>query len=82
LVRARHVLAGLGVACDLPGGGFYLWAAAPDGDGWAWTQYLAETGGALVSPGEFYGPSSGGFVRLAMVAPVERLDLVARRLGV
>ena len=39
-------------------------------------------GGVLVSPGSFYGPGGAGYVRIAMVAPLERLDLVARRLGV
>jgi succinyldiaminopimelate transaminase len=81
LERARAILAGLGVDCDLPGGGFYLWAPAPGGDGWAWTRWLAEHGGVLVSPGSFYGPPGDGFVRLAMVAPLERLDEVAQRLG-
>jgi succinyldiaminopimelate transaminase len=82
LVRARGILASLGVESDLPGGGFYLWAPAPAGDGWAWTRWLAEHGGVLVSPGSFYGAQGDGFVRLAMVAPVDRLDLVAERLGV
>lgn len=82
LVRAQAILGALGVECDLPGGGFYLWAPAPGGDGWAWTSWLAEHGGVLVSPGSFYGEAGAGYVRLAMVAPVERLDLVAGRLGV
>jgi succinyldiaminopimelate transaminase len=82
LVRAQEILAAVGVECDLPGGGFYLWAAAPGGDGWAWTRWLAEHGGALVSPGSFYGEAGAGYVRLAMVASVERLNLVAERLGV
>jgi succinyldiaminopimelate transaminase len=81
LVRARDLLANLGVDCELPAGGFYLWAPAPGGDGWAWTQWLAEHGGVLVSPGSFYGPAGEAYVRLAMVAPVARLDLVAERLG-
>jgi aspartate/methionine/tyrosine aminotransferase len=83
LVRAQEILAGVGVECVLPDGGFYLWAPAPGGDGWAWTSWLAEHGGVLVSPGSFYGDSesAAAHVRLAMVAPVERLDLVARRLG-
>src|SRR6202042_2093008 len=55
LVRAREILGAVGVECDLPGGGFYLWAAAPGGDGWAWTGWLAEPGGGLVSPGSLYG---------------------------
>ena len=82
LLRARDILASLGVESRLPAGGFYLWAPAPDGDGWAWTRWLAEHGGVLVSPGSIYGSQGDGFVRLAMVAPVERLNLVAERLGV
>jgi aspartate/methionine/tyrosine aminotransferase len=84
LVRAREILAAIGVDCQLPAGGFYLWAPAPDGDDWAWTWWLAERGGVLVSPGSFYGESeaAAAHVRLAMVAPLEGLDLVARRLGV
>lgn len=82
LVRAQQILAGLGVDCPLPGGGFYLWAPAPDGDEWAWTTWLAEHGGVLVSPGSFYGDAGAGYVRWAMVAPLDRLDLVAERLGV
>jgi aspartate/methionine/tyrosine aminotransferase len=43
---------------------------------------LATEGGALVSPGEFYGPDGAGFVRVAVVQPSDRLELVAQRLGV
>jgi aspartate/methionine/tyrosine aminotransferase len=81
LKRARDILAAVGVDAPLPGGGFYLWAPVPDGDDWGWTNWLAEKGGALVSPGSFYGPSGSGYVRLAMVAPIDRLDLMAERLG-
>jgi succinyldiaminopimelate transaminase len=76
------VLSGVGVDVDLPGGSFYLWAPAPDGDAWALTRRLAADGGILVSPGEFYGPAGAGHVRIAMVQPLERLRLVAERLGV
>jgi succinyldiaminopimelate transaminase len=84
LVRVQQILAAIGVTCDLPGGGFYLWVPAPGGDGWGWTHWLAEQAGVLVSPGSFYGESerATGFVRVAMVAPMERLNLVASRLGV
>jgi len=64
----------------LPAGGFYLWY--PVGDDWAYTERLAETAGALVSPGEFYGPSVHDHVRVAVVQPDERIELVAERLGV
>lgn len=78
----HEVLAKLGAEAPLPEGGFYLWVRAPDGDEWAWTRWLAENGGVLVSPGTFYGAGGAGYVRVAMVAPIERLELVARRLGV
>jgi aspartate/methionine/tyrosine aminotransferase len=78
----KAVLSGLGAEAALPDGGFYLWVAAPGGDEWEWTRLLAEKGGLLVSPGSFYGPEGAGYVRAAMVAPLERLELVSRRLGV
>jgi aspartate/methionine/tyrosine aminotransferase len=80
LERFREILAKLGVFAPLPAGGFYLWA--PVEDAWAFTDRLAREGGALVSPGEFYGPAGAGFVRVALVQPLERLELVAQRLGV
>lgn len=81
LELARTVLASVGVPCELPGGGFYLWLAVPGGDEWAFTNWLAEHGGALVSPGSFYGAAGTGYVRVAVVAPIEALELVGRRLG-
>jgi succinyldiaminopimelate transaminase len=78
----KHLLAELDVRAALPEGGFYLWVAAPGGDEWAWTRWLAEQGGVLVSPGSFYGQRGAGYVRIAMVSPLDRLQLVGRRLGV
>jgi aspartate/methionine/tyrosine aminotransferase len=75
------VLRAEGAKVDLPGGSFYLWAQAPDGDAWAFTQRLAERGGVLVSPGDLYGPGGAGHVRVALVQPMERLKLVAERLS-
>jgi succinyldiaminopimelate transaminase len=68
-----------GCAVALPAGGFYLWI--PVDDGWEWAERLAEAGGALVSPGEFYGPGGAAAVRVAVVQPDEPIELVARRLG-
>ena len=83
LVSFAAVLrAAFGVDVTMPGGGLYLWVAAPDGDAWAFAERLAVEGGCLVSPGDFYGPAAAGHVRIAMVQPDERLALVAARLGV
>jgi len=82
LVFMRELLVALGAEVSLPEGGFYLWARPPDGDAWKFTERLAAEGGALVSPGEFYGAAGSSYVRVALVQPVERLQLVAERLGV
>jgi succinyldiaminopimelate transaminase len=81
LERMAHVLgtwSGLPIA--LPAGGFYLWFDATDG--WAFAERLATEGGALVSPGDFYGAGGANNVRVAVVQPDHLLDQVALRLGV
>lgn len=81
LERATAMLAcALDVSVATPGGGIYLWVPAPGGDAWAFAERLATEAGCLVAPGDFYGPVGAGYVRLAMVAPDDRLELVARRL--
>lgn len=70
-----------GIDVAMPGGAFYLWVAAPDGDAWAFAARLAADAGVLVSPGEFYGAAGAGHVRIAMVQPEERLSLVEQRLA-
>jgi len=68
-----------GQPVDLPAGAFYLWIAVDDG--WEYAERLARDGGALVSPGEFYGTAGARFVRVAVVQPDERVRLVADRLS-
>jgi succinyldiaminopimelate transaminase len=80
------VLARAGVHAQPPEGGLYLWARVPGaGDdpdsSWSFMHWLAERAGALVSPGDLYGEAGRGYVRAAMVQPVERLRLVASRMG-
>lgn len=68
-----------GIDVTRPRGAFYLWV--PVDDGWAFTERLAAAGGAIVSPGEFYGGEGSAFVRVAVVQPDERIELVADRLS-
>ncbi len=83
LTRMRQVLReAYDVEVPLPGGGLYLWAPAPGGDAWGFAERLATDAGCLASPGEFYGPDATGYVRLAMVVPDDRIEVVASRLGV
>jgi succinyldiaminopimelate transaminase len=81
LEAMRAALALLDVDAPMPAGSFYLWAPAPDGDAWALTHRLAKLGGALVAPGELYGPFETDHVRVAVVQPDDRIALVADRLA-
>ena len=64
-----------------PGGGFYLWLAAPGGDAWGFAEQLAADGGVLVTPGDTFGAQGDGHIRVALVQSMERLQLVAERLS-
>ncbi|MDO8391195.1 MAG: aminotransferase class I/II-fold pyridoxal phosphate-dependent enzyme [Actinomycetota bacterium] len=81
LERLAEVLSSwCGVEVPMPAGGFYLWFDAHDG--WQFAERLAREGGALVSPGDFYGAGGSHNVRAAVVQPDDRIELVASRLGV
>jgi aspartate/methionine/tyrosine aminotransferase len=61
-------------------------AASGSGSGsgsgaWALAEALAMEGGVLTSPGDLYGPGGAGHVRVASVQPMDRLEVVARRLA-
>jgi aspartate/methionine/tyrosine aminotransferase len=95
LARCAEILGELGVAVEQPGGGFYLWVRAPlevplpdvgppdetEPTEWRFARQLAVHGGALVSPGELYGRDGAGYVRIAVVQPLDRIELVAERLA-
>jgi succinyldiaminopimelate transaminase len=79
--RLCQVLAAVGLSAAMPDGAFYLWLEAPDGDAWGVARMLAERAGIVASPGEFYGSVSAGYLRDAAVAPDDRIELAARRVG-
>lgn len=94
LARLRRVAAALtesGIPTGLPEGSFYLWVRAPGAlvsqgtagevPGWSLARWLAANGGVLVAPGDTYGAAGAGHVRVAMVQPEERLELLRRRLA-
>jgi succinyldiaminopimelate transaminase len=81
--RRSQLLEPLAAAGLVHAGGptpFYLWLRDRSGaDGWAIAERLARAG-TLVSPGDLFGPAGAEHVRLALVQPAERLELVAERL--
>jgi len=80
LARTAEILSSWsGISVPQPAGGFYLWFDA--GDGWAFAERLARDGGALVSPGDFYGAGGANNVRVAVVQPDAKIELLAKRLS-
>jgi aspartate/methionine/tyrosine aminotransferase len=82
LVFLAGVLTEVGFPVGLPQGGFYLWVPVPAAwsDAWSMAEELSRRAGLLVSPGDLYGKGGAGFVRVAVVQPMDRLELVAERL--
>ena len=78
LTIGLNLMRAVGATVEMPGGGFYLWAQAPDGDSWALARTLAECSGVIVSPGEFYGDRTD-YVRFAAVQPTADLQLALER---
>ena len=73
---ARHGLVHDGGPCP-----FYCWLRAETGadDGWEIAARLAHAG-TLVAPGDLYGAAGADHVRLALVHPLDRLQLALDRL--
>jgi succinyldiaminopimelate transaminase len=61
---------------------FYLWvrSADPAEDGWAVTARLADAG-TLVAAGDLYGDGGADHARIALVEPLERLELAFDRIA-
>ncbi|MGI8667068.1 MAG: aminotransferase class I/II-fold pyridoxal phosphate-dependent enzyme [Jatrophihabitans sp.] len=79
--RLVEILDAVGLPAELPAGALSPWVAAPEGTDRRCARQLAERAGIIASPGEFYGSRSTGQLRLAAVAPDERIELAARRVG-
>jgi len=89
LGRLIDALGGAGIPVAFPGGGFYLWVPVPPlwsdssqrgGGGWRLARALARVAGVVTSPGDLYGEAEASHVRVAVVAPDEQIDDVARRI--
>jgi succinyldiaminopimelate transaminase len=91
LQRLIEIFRSAGLDAGMPDGGFYLWVPVPgwarvegstdEGPAWVLARSLAEAAGTLVSPGDLYGESGAGHVRVAAVQPEDRIELLAKRLA-
>ncbi|NUU23192.1 MAG: succinyldiaminopimelate transaminase, partial [Streptomycetaceae bacterium] len=76
--QLRDALESAGFRIDHSEASLYLWATR-DEPCWDTVAWLADRG-VLVAPGEFYGPSGGRHVRVALTATDERVEAAAERL--
>jgi aspartate/methionine/tyrosine aminotransferase len=81
VVDLVRLLTDRGVAAHRPDGGFFLWTAAPGGDGDAWARDLATRAGIVVMPGSAYGPAGRSHVRIAAVRDIAEIAPRAGALG-
>ena len=59
----------------------YFWVGVPDGHTSAsFTELMLDQASVLVAPGDSYGPSGAGFVRLSLTVPDSRLDEAVDRI--
>jgi aminotransferase len=79
----HRALGETGLACDLPGGAFYLWASIEQFglSGLEFSSRLLERHKVLLMPGDHFGPSGPNHVRISYAAPQAKLDEGLRRLG-
>lgn len=74
-------LAGLGWEVAPPKGSIYIWLPVPPGfDSVGFSTHVLDKAGVFFTPGNAYGPSGEGFVRLSLTVPDERIKEAVSRL--
>ncbi|MGH7319830.1 MAG: aminotransferase class I/II-fold pyridoxal phosphate-dependent enzyme, partial [Candidatus Rokuibacteriota bacterium] len=74
-------LRAIGLACEPPGGTFYVWAPVPKGTtSTDLAMRCLQEAGVVVTPGIGFGEAGEGYIRLTSCSPVERLREAVERL--
>jgi len=83
--RRRDILVSLldslGWKAPTPRGGIYIWMPVPAGfDSVSFSTHVLDRAGVFFTPGNAYGPSGEGYVRLSLTVPDERIYEAVKRL--
>jgi len=83
--RRRDLLAKglreIGLEVRVPRATPYFWVPVPEGHTSAsFTELMLDEASVLVSPGDSYGPSGAGYVRLSLTVPDSRLEEAVDRI--
>ncbi|HEX6455271.1 MAG TPA: LL-diaminopimelate aminotransferase [Solirubrobacterales bacterium] len=71
----------IGVEVTAPKGTIYVWAPVPEGHtSTSFCETVLEEAAVVISPGSMYGPSGGGFFRISLTAPDERIEEAVERM--
>ena len=71
----------IGLTVNTPRATPYFWVGVPDGHtSGSFTGLMLEQASVLVSPGDSYGPSGEGYVRLSLTVPDSRLEEAVDRI--
>ena len=71
----------IGLEVDTPRATPYFWVAVPEGHTSAsFTELMLDQASVLVAPGDSYGPSGEGYVRLSLTVPDSRLEEAVDRI--
>ncbi len=74
-------LSALGLHVIRPEATFYLWTRVPSGfDSSAFVTHILKKAGVLATPGNGFGAPGEGYVRVALTAPVERIEEAVERI--
>ena len=76
-----EALRACGLTVNQPMASLYLWARVPSGlTAAGFAARLIDDIGVVVTPGNAFGPSGEGFIRLSITTPTERVEEGARRM--
>ena len=74
----------LGFTLEVPKASIYVWAKLPEPweDSFAFCDALLREAGVSVTPGEVYGPSGAGYIRISLVTPIDKLTEAMTRMRI
>ena len=74
----------LGFTLEVPKASIYVWAKLPEpwDDSFAFCDALLREAGVSVTPGDVYGPSGAGYIRISLVTPIEKLTEAMTRMRI
>ncbi len=79
--RLVSALRGLGLRVRPPQASLYLWARVPESmTSVHFATRLLDEAGVVVTPGNGYGPTGEGYVRLSLTVPDEQIEEAVRRM--